>query len=171
MANTQAAKCVQLLSVFALLSTFPPETQVVSAVSLDSRNHNKEFLVQKEGYDNWDANYLGQAIMSTDQDESMVQEAAAQIQKAYESTVLTKKIHSMKEELDLFSRTQDPDHFKAAIALRNELNEEGHPQKELIVNTKELFEAGFAFKNVAEYDHVVQMLSDVGNAQDNLNNN
>jgi hypothetical protein len=85
----------------------------------------------------------------------MQMEAAVQIQTAFERTVLKKKIESMKEELALFSRTQDADHIMSAIALRNELGEEGHPQQELLINTKELFEKGFSYPNVAEYEHVV----------------
>lgn len=101
----------------------------------------------------------------------MQTEAASQIQTAFEHTVLNKKIESLKEETDLFSRTQDPDHFRNAVALKNELNEEGHPQSDILINTKELFEKGFSFNNVAEYDHVVQLLADVQNSQENLSQN
>ena len=45
----------------------------------------------------------------------------------------------MNDEFDLFSKTQDPEHYKNAIDVRNQLIEENHDQPELIINTKELF--------------------------------
>ena len=60
----------------------------------------------------------------------------------------------MKEELNLFSRTLEPDHLKSCIELREELLEGNHAVEDLEINTKELFEKGFKFQHVIEYDHV-----------------
>ena len=49
--------------------------------------------------------------------------AAALIEQNFEATVLKNKVDSMKEELSLFCKTLDPDHFKNAIVMRDELNE------------------------------------------------
>ena len=77
----------------------------------------------------------------------------------------------MSTELDLFQKTLEPKHFTAALQLRNELIDENHPQEELTVNTKDLYEKGFQFPAVTEYDNVVAQLTEVLNAQDNLNQN
>ena len=60
----------------------------------------------------------------------------------------------MKEELSLFCKTLDPDHFKNAVVMRNELVEQNHPQPELVINTKQLYEKAFEFPKVATYDNV-----------------
>ena len=77
----------------------------------------------------------------------------------------------MKEELTLFSKTLDPDHFKNAAAIRNELVDQNHPQPELVINTKQLYEKAFEFPKVATYDDVQNLLTEVQNSQDNLNQN
>ena len=109
--------------------------------------------------------------MSQDPDIETQAQAAIQIQSNFEKNVLQTKVNSMKEELGLFSRTQDPKHFRNAIQVRNQLENEDHQQPDLVVDTKELFAKGFTFENVAQYDHVVAQLTEVQNAQDNLNNN
>ena len=78
----------------------------------------------------------------------------------------------MNDELELFSKTQDPDHFKSALQIHQELEGKNSPVlQELAVNTKQLFQQGFQFADVAKYEHVEKLLTDVQNAQDNLNNN
>ena len=144
------------------------EVQSLKVISYDKLTNTEESLNR---YNNWDANYLSQAIMSNDIDDRMQEEAAVQIQESFEHTVLNKKIDQMNEELDIFSRTQDPEHWQAARELKNELNDAGNQQSSLLVNTKQLFEKGFQFENVAQYDHVITMLSEVSDAQDNLNEN
>ena len=50
----------------------------------------------------------------------------------------------MNDELELFSKTQDPDHFKSALQIHQELEEKNSPGlQELAVNTKQLFQQGF----------------------------
>ena len=77
----------------------------------------------------------------------------------------------MTDEIDLFSRTQKPENYKNAKDVRNTLIEQNHDQPEQAINTKELFQKGFQFPNVAEYEHVVNLLTEVQTAQENLNNN
>ena len=60
----------------------------------------------------------------------------------------------MKEELNLFCRSLDKSHFESAVEMRNELIEQNHPQDELRINTKDLYEQAFNFPNVAQYDNV-----------------
>ena len=60
----------------------------------------------------------------------------------------------MKEELAMFSKTLDPDHLKSCIEVREELLEGNNSVEDLQINTKELYEKGFKFPHVVEYDHV-----------------
>ena len=60
----------------------------------------------------------------------------------------------MKEELLLFSKTLDPEHLKSCIELREELLEGNNSVEDLTINTKEMYESGFKFQHVVEYDHV-----------------
>ena len=78
----------------------------------------------------------------------------------------------MKEEMTLFSKTQDKQHLDDALKMRDALQEKDHLQnlgESLVINTKELFEAGFQFPNIAQYDNVQNQLTEILNAQDNLN--
>ena len=109
--------------------------------------------------------------MANENNQELVKEAAAQIEQNFEKTVLDNKIQTMNDELALFAKTQVPDHFRAAIQLRNELEQQDHKQPDLAVNTKALFEKGFKFDGVSQYDNVVNQLTEVLNAQENLNNN
>ena len=60
----------------------------------------------------------------------------------------------MKEELAMFSKSLDPDHLKSCIEIREELLEGNNSVEDLTINTKELYEKGFKFQHVVEYDHV-----------------
>ena len=68
-------------------------------------------------------------------------------------------------------RDQDKDHLEDALKMRDALVEKEHLDlhEQLIINTKELFEAAFQFPSVAQYDNVQNQLTEVLNAQDNLN--
>jgi len=55
--------------------------------------------------------------------------------------------------------------------MRNELKEENINEPELVITTKELYKNAFVFPGVSEYDNVNLQLTDVQNAQDNLNQN
>ena len=46
----------------------------------------------------------------------------------------------MKEEINMFSRTLDPEHLKSCIELREELLEGNNSVEDLQINTKELYE-------------------------------
>ena len=56
--------------------------------------------------------------------------------------------------MDLFCKTLDAGHFQAAITLKNALEDEGHPQEDLRINTKDLYKSGFEFPSVSEYENV-----------------
>ena len=77
----------------------------------------------------------------------------------------------MKEEMLEFSKTQDGDHLESALKMRDGLQEKEHldVKDQLTVNTKELFEAGFQFPSIAQYDNVQTLLTELQNSQDNLN--
>ena len=60
----------------------------------------------------------------------------------------------MKEEISLFSRDLDPDHLKDALEIKYELVDLDIPTEDILINTKELYELGFKFPNVATYDNV-----------------
>mmetsp|Transcript_9295 Transcript_9295/g.15656 ORF Transcript_9295/g.15656 Transcript_9295/m.15656 type:complete len:98 (+) Transcript_9295:229-522(+) len=96
-------------------------------------------------------------------------EASDLIEQNFEKTVLKNKIDSMKEEMSLFSRTLDSDHLDNAKSMWKELDEENHTQPDLQITSKELFEAGFQFQSVAAYENVQAQLTELQNAQDNLN--
>ena len=55
--------------------------------------------------------------------------------------------------------------------MRDGLQEKEHldVKDQLTVNTKELFEAGFQFPSIAQYDNVQTLLTELQNSQDNLN--
>ena len=65
--------------------------------------------------------------MQKDGDIEVQHAAAAQIEQNFEQTVLSNKIQSMNDELDLFSKTQDPDHFKSALQIHQELEDKNSP--------------------------------------------
>ena len=72
----------------------------------------------------------------------------------------------------MFSRTLDEEHWKNAIKVKTELEENDHlTDLQLMINTKDLIEQGFQFPKVATYDNVVSQLTEVQNAEDNLNQN
>ena len=77
----------------------------------------------------------------------------------------------MKEELSMFSKTLDPDHLKSCIEIREDLLEGNNSVEDLQINTKELYEKGFKFPHVVEYDHVQSQLAELQSAQENLNQN
>ena len=103
--------------------------------------------------DGWDDTFLGQAILQKSSEisgkalekEEKTMEASDLIEQNFEKSVLKNKIDSLKEEMSLFSRTLDQDHLENAKSLFKELEEENHPQPDLLITCKELFEAGFQF--------------------------
>ena len=60
----------------------------------------------------------------------------------------------MKEEISLFSRELEPQHLSDALEIKDELSDMNIPQEDILINTKELYELGFKFPNVATYDNV-----------------
>ena len=68
--------------------------------------------------------------------------------------MLAQKVQSMKDELDIFCKTLEPSHFMAAVQLKNALEDEGHPQDDMRIYTKDLYKQGFQFPSVAEYENV-----------------
>ena len=87
--------------------------------------------------------------------------------------MLSHKIEQMKEEMSLYSKTQDSEHLEDALKMRDALQEKEHLDlhEQLVINTKELFESGFQFPSVAQYENVQNQLTEILNAQDNLNQN
>ena len=77
----------------------------------------------------------------------------------------------MNSELLEFSKTLDTEHFQAAVDMRNELLEDHINEPELVITTKQLYKNAFVFPGVSEYENVNSQLTDVQNAQDNLNQN
>ena len=68
--------------------------------------------------------------------------------------------------MEEFSKNQDRDHLESALKMRDSLqeNENLHVQDQLVVNSKDLFEAGFQFPSIAQYDNVQNMLTELQNA-------
>ena len=60
----------------------------------------------------------------------------------------------MKEEISLFSRDLEPEHLTNALEIKDELSDIDIPSEDILINTKELYELGFKFPNVATYDNV-----------------
>ena len=60
----------------------------------------------------------------------------------------------MKEEISLFSRDLEPEHLTNALEIKDELTDIDIPSEDILINTKELYELGFKFPNVATYDNV-----------------
>ena len=60
----------------------------------------------------------------------------------------------MKEEISLFSRDLEPEHLTNALEIKDELVDLDIPSEDILINTKELYELGFKFPNVATYDNV-----------------
>ena len=117
--------------------------------------------------DGWEDALSGEAVQEkTDEKPKKAPEpptlsAAELIEQNFQKNVLKNKVDSMKEELSLFSRTLEPEHLEAAKSMRAELEEDKHPQDELVINTKDLYEQGFQFDSVAHYDNVQNLLSEL----------
>ena len=127
--------------------------------------------------DGWEDSFVSMAI-NTNQPKPKKAEMTLEeqnnsqlIEENFKKSKLRAKIDSMKEELNMFSRTLDPDHLKDAMEIREELVDDNSSIDEVLINTKELYEHAFKFANVASYDNVIAQLTEIQNAQDNLNQN
>ena len=64
----------------------------------------------------------------------------------------------------MFSKDFDKDHLKNAMEMKQALLDNNNNIEEILINTKDLFEAGFQFPNVAQYEHVQTQLSELQSA-------
>lgn len=81
------------------------------------------------------------------------------------------KTEEMKNEWGLFCQTLNMDHWDKAQEMWSFLQKEGNNPDLLKVNTKQYYEKGFNFPEVAKNDDSVEVLQPLDLAQDNLNSN
>ena len=77
----------------------------------------------------------------------------------------------MNKEWELFEKTLDRSHWEKAQKLWSKLEQDGIKQPMLMAHTKELYSNQFSFPEISKNDEVVDILSNVEDAQNNLNSN
>ena len=100
--------------------------------------------------------------ITLEQAEFDAKEKAAEKAKEFEAknkNTAETKFDELKNELRLFSRTLDKDHFKSASKIRDKLKRGGLIEEERLnkarVTARDVFEKAFKFSNVAQNEYAL----------------
>jgi len=89
---------------------------------------------------------------------------------AKKKAALQGKLDKMNQELDSFSVTLNQKHLENALAIRNEITNEGFATPEVKLNTVQIFKKSFTFPQIAHNDYAAEQLDALSIAEQNLAN-